>query len=320
MSRDRLNDFNSNSEATSYPYPSSGAYGDKDGKQPPVELAPLRGNALNQFFQEAGVAEVSQYIVDKTEVIQSKIQLFQSGINEVEQLFNRKLTSQGTLEGPTNQLEEKSRMTSSLSTEIYDRLRALTASNMKVSTKEEYDQRKLRTATLSKQFKDAVSRYQNVQYQNGQKTKETAARQLRIANPAATDDDIRRLMEEDQGQIFSQQLLQQARGQQAALALNNVQDRQRELHKLQESIVELSQLYQQLEHLISDQDLTFQEIEGNVNRAELDIEKGLGQVEQARQSAISARKKKWMFVGIIALIIIIILIIGAIQGWFKRTA
>lgn len=77
---------------------------------------------------------------------------------------------------------------------------------MKVRTKDEYDQRKMRTSTLSKQFKDAVSRFQTVQHQNGQKSKENVSRQYRIANPAATDEEIRRLVEEDQGGVFSQQV------------------------------------------------------------------------------------------------------------------
>jgi syntaxin 1B/2/3 len=84
--------------------------------------------------------------------------------------------------------------------------------------------------------------------------------------------------------------LQQARGQQALQALNSVQNRQRELHALQESIVELAQLYKQLEHLVSEQDLTFQEIESSVSRAEQDIEKGHLEVDFARKHAISARK------------------------------
>ncbi|KAI7829867.1 t-SNARE [Gamsiella multidivaricata] len=290
----------------SHPYPSSNLNSDNKNNQAPVELAPLRGDALSQFFQE-------------TEVIQTKIQQFQSSVNEVEQLFTRNLNSRADPEA-NKQLEDKTRAANSLSTEIYDRLRALTQSNMKVRTKEEYDQRKLRTSTLSKQFKDAVSRFQNLQYENGQKSKETLARQYRIANPAATEEDIRRLVDEDQGGIFSQQLLQQARGQQAMQALNSVQDRQRELHALQENVVELAQLYKQLEHLISDQDLTFQEVEATVNRAELDIEKGYAEVGIARDHAISARKKKWMVLGIIVVIVIIILIIGAAQGWFKKPA
>jgi len=85
-------------------------------------------------------------------------------------------------------------------------------------------------------------------------------------------------------------LLQQARGQQALAALNSVQNRQRELHSLQESVVELAQLYKQLEQMISDQDVAFQEIEASVFRAENDIEKGHGEVTIALTHGLSARK------------------------------
>ncbi|KAG0349001.1 Plasma membrane t-SNARE, secretory vesicle fusion [Podila humilis] len=218
----------------------------------PLEMAPLRGDSLGQFFQQ-------------TEVISGKIQQFQANINEVDQLFTQNLNARLDSE-------------------------ELTESNRQVKTKEEFDRRKLRTSTLSKQFKDALSRFQNVQYQHGQKSKETVARQYRIANPSATEEDIRRLVDEDQGGIFTQQLLQQARGQQAMAALSNVQSRQRELHQLQESIVELAQLFEQLGHLISDQDVMFQYIEESVLRSESDIEKGRIDVGHALQHGIAARK------------------------------
>ncbi|KAF9275153.1 Plasma membrane t-SNARE, secretory vesicle fusion [Mortierella alpina] len=254
-----------------------------------------------------------------TEVISSKIQQFQANISEIDQLFAKNVSRPADAEG-AKQLEEKTRTTNSLSTEIYDRLRALTESNRRVHTKEEYDRRKLRTSTLSKQFKDAVSRFQGVQYQNGQKSKDNVARQYRIANPNATEEDIRMLVDQDQGGAFSQQLLQQARGQQAMAALNSVQNRQRELHSLQESVVELAELYKQLEHLISDQDVQFQEIEASVFRAGNDIEKADSLVGLALQDGKAARTKKWIALGIVVLIIIIILIIGAAQGWFKSAA
>ncbi|CAO3571976.1 unnamed protein product [Mortierella alpina] len=305
MSRDRLNDFNTGS--TTSPYPASNVYNSNaDHNQTPVELAPLRGDSLSQFFQE-------------TEVISSKIQQFQANITEIDQLFTKNVSRPADAEG-AKQLEEKTRTTNSLSTEIYDRLRALTESNRRVHTKEEYDRRKLRTSTLSKQFKDAVSRYQGMQYQNGQKSKDNVARQYRIANPHATEDDIRKLVDQDQGGAFSQQLLQQARGQQAMAALNSVQNRQRELHSLQESVVELAELYKQLEHLISDQDVQFQEIEASVFRAGNDIEKADSLVGLALVDGKAARQKKWFALGIVVLIIIIILIIGATQGWFKSAA
>lgn len=73
-------------------------------------------------------------------------------------------------------------------------------------------------------------------------------------------------------------------------ALNSVQNRQRELHSLQESVVELAQLYKQLEQMISDQDVAFQAIEAGVVRAENDIEKGHSEVGVALVHGYSARR------------------------------
>ncbi|KAF9438935.1 Plasma membrane t-SNARE, secretory vesicle fusion [Entomortierella beljakovae] len=297
MSRDRLNDFNRSTEPLGYSY--------NNGKEQPVELAPLKGNALTEFFQE-------------TEVIQTKILQFQSNINEIDQIFSQNLNARDndTQAKGTKLLEEKTKAANGLSSEIYQRLQALGHSNLGVKTKEEFEQRKTRTTTLSRSFKDAVSRFQGVQYQNGQRSRERLARQYRIVNPTASEDEVQNYISGEQGGVFSQQVLQQGRSQQAMSTLNAVQDRHREVQQLQESVVELAQLFSQLEHLIADQDQAFHQIEGNVTRAESDIEKGRYDVVGALSEATSARKKKWMALGIVVLIIIIILIIGAIQGWF----
>lgn len=52
----------------------------------------------------------------------------------------------------------------------------------------------------------------------------------------------------------------------------------------------MAQLYKQLEHLISDQDLTFQQIEESVIKSESDIEKGRVEVDNALTLGLSARK------------------------------
>ncbi|KAF9976283.1 Plasma membrane t-SNARE, secretory vesicle fusion [Actinomortierella ambigua] len=292
MNRDRLDDLN----------------GDKsrlvDKNQ--VELTPLAGDSLNQFFQE-------------TEVISGKIQQFNNLIHEVDAQFLKNLNVDAAPNSPSHKLlEELIQRTNALSNEIYDRLKALSESNKKVRTPADFEARKGRTTTLCTQFKNAVQRFQSVQFSNRQKTKEKTRRIYQIANPNATPEEIERAVDEQHiGQIFSQQLLQSGRMQQSGMALNAVQTRQQEIKQLEESAVELARLYQQMEVLIMEQDVQFHQIEQNVDNAVNDLEKGNHMTDEALTYAYLARNKKWILLGVVLLIIAIILIYGATQGWFK---
>ncbi|KAG0258286.1 Plasma membrane t-SNARE, secretory vesicle fusion [Actinomortierella ambigua] len=295
MNRDRLNDLN-NSQGDSSRLLDRGQ----------VELTPLAGGSLNQFFQE-------------TDVISGKIQQFNSLIQEVDAQFLKNLNVDASPNSPgQKQLEELTQRTNALSNEIYDRLKALSESNKKVNTRADFEARKGRTTTLCTQFKNAVQRFQSIQFSNRQKTKEKTRRIYQIANPNATTEEVERAVDEQHiGQIFSQQLLQSGRMQQAGTTLNALQTRQQEIKQLEENALELARLYQQMEVLIMEQDVQFHQIEQQVDNAAKDLEKGDHLTGEAVKFAYLARKKKWILIGVVLLIIAIILIYGATQGWFK---
>ncbi|KAG0244189.1 hypothetical protein BGW41_000176 [Actinomortierella wolfii] len=244
-----------------------------------VEMTPLAGDSLNQFFQE-------------TDVISGKIQQFTTLIQEIDAQFLRNLNADAAPNSPgQKQLEDIVQRANALSNEIYARLNELTEANKRVRTQSEFEARKGRTTTLCTQFKSAVQRYQSVQYSNRQKAKEKTRRIYQIANPNATPEEIEKAADEQHiGQIFSQQLLQGGRMQQANTTLNALQTRQQEIKQLEESAIELARLYQQMEVLIKEQDVQFHQIEQNVDNAVRDIEKGGQLTGQAVVYATLARR------------------------------
>ncbi|ODQ80012.1 hypothetical protein BABINDRAFT_36836 [Babjeviella inositovora NRRL Y-12698] len=159
-------------------------------------------------------------------------------------------------------------------------------------------------------FAQLIKQYRTVQLDYKEKQKGEAARMYRTINPAATDEEVRDVVEDYSGkQIFAQAALQSNRRGEAQTALNEVLQRNRDVAKLEKSLQELLQLFTQVEDMVAEQDVQVQEVYQNVKVAHVDVEKGTKQTEQGAVYAKKAWKKKWWLFGVIALIIIIIVVV-----------
>ena len=181
------------------------------------------------------------------------------------------------------------------------------------------DQTKVDQAeTCRKRFLDLIQDYRLVEARNKESTKEQAARQYQIIKPDATDEEIKAVVEDGSQQYFQQALMQSNRRGEARSVLNEVQDRHRELLKLEKTMAELTQLFHDMEELVIEQDQPIQQIEEQVGTAQHDIEQGVGHTNKAVKSAKSARKKKlWCFFICLLIVIILAVILGAYFGTRK---
>jgi syntaxin 1B/2/3 len=99
-----------------------------------------------------------------------------------------------------------------------------------------------------------VQKYVRVESEYKSKTRARAERQYRIVNPQATPQEVKAAIEDDNGQqIFSQALLNSNRHGEARGALREVQTRHEELRKIEQTMTELAQLFQEIDTLIVEQ-------------------------------------------------------------------
>lgn len=90
--------------------------------------------------------------------------------------------------------------------------------------------------------------------------------------------------------IFTTQLLQERSTQAAKNALADIQDKHRDIMKLEQSIVELHQLFVDMSVLVETQGEMLDQIEYSVQQAHAFVEKGVKSLEQAKQSQKDSRK------------------------------
>ena len=89
----------------------------------------------------------------------------------------------------------------------------------------------------------------------------------------------------------------------ARSALREVQSRHQDIQKIERTITELAQLFNEMSIMIEVQEQAIDNIETKAQETEAQMESGLQATEQAVVKARAARRKKWYCLGIILLII-----------------
>lgn len=205
---------------------------------------------------------------------------------------------------------------------------------------------------LDRRIRKAINTYQQTESQFRKEVQEQQRRQYLIVRPDATEAEIREATDNngDDVQIFQQALLQSDRRGQAQSTLRNVQQRHDAIQQIERTMMELQQLFQDLDQAVVQQEPMVQSIEQKAEETNTHLEAGNVHVGKAVVSARAARKKKWICLGIcgelfsylllvelrwennirgtladsfavaiIIIIIVIILVWGATtQNWFKK--
>lgn len=202
--------------------------------------------------------------------------------------------------------------TMALAKEIRTRIQALLNRSQNNSTK------MAQAENVKHQFSSSVQRYMGIQSAFRQKYRERAERQYRTVRPEASEDEVKQAIDEaDAGnnQIFAQAILNSNRRGQAQSVLDEVQSRHHAIVKISKDMEELSQLFHDLEVMAAEQAAPVQQIEVRAEQAQTDIERGVGETSQAVKSARAARRKKWICLGIVLLICVILaVVLGAVFG------
>lgn len=174
---------------------------------------------------------------------------------------------------------------------------------------------------LDRRIRKAINSYQQVESQFRKDVQEQQRRQFLIVRPDATEDEIREATSEGADtQIFQQALMNSDRRGQAQSALSNVRERHAAIQQIERTMLELQQLFQDLDSVVVQQDTMVQNVESKAMDTSDNLEQGNVQVDRAITSARAARKKKWICFGIcvaiILVIVIIVIIWAAVTGKF----
>ncbi len=146
----------------------------------------------------------------------------------------------------TAQVDRAQDDTNRLISETRDRLQKM-ATVTKAAKGSESRVRKAKQSAIAKSFMKVAESYQTVQTKYKKEYRKRVERELKIARPDASPQDIERALDARSGGVFAQQMLSSASQQRI---LTEVKGRHEEILKLESSINELVDLFQEMQLLI----------------------------------------------------------------------
>eukprot|EP00178_Gracilaria_changii_P020345 TRINITY_DN590_c1_g1_i1.p1 TRINITY_DN590_c1_g1~~TRINITY_DN590_c1_g1_i1.p1 ORF type:complete len:360 (+),score=64.20 TRINITY_DN590_c1_g1_i1:114-1193(+) len=180
---------------------------------------------------------------------------------------------------------------------------------------------------LTNRFMEAMHSYEEAQEKHRDHVRGALERQLRKMNPTATDEEIAAALrrgETDSVVDNSPLLVELPLEEQQRLrnGLLDLQSRNNDIRKLEENIIQLHQLFVDMQILVDAQGDLLNNIEYNVVETKEKTEAGFQELIQARAHQKSATKKKICVVLLIVVLLVVILtpiLVKYIPVWFPKT-
>jgi len=243
--------------------------------------------------------------------IQDSLRTLNDNVARIGDLHSRSLNNMDDAAAQRNtaQLDELVEETSALSATLKKQIKVLEAGK---GSGRDGQIRQQQTALVKSKFVEAIQNYQSVKQQYRTKYKQRMERQFKIVKPDATPEEVKAVVNDEQGgQIFSQALMN-SRYTDSRAAYREVQERHEDIKRIEKTLAELAQLFNDMSVLVEQQDETINVIEAQAAGVEKDTEAGLQYTDKAVVSARAARKKRWICFFIILTVVIVIAIIIAV--------
>lgn len=154
---------------------------------------------------------------------------------------------------------------------------------------------------LDRKLKATIHSSQNLDREFRTKCLEQMRRQYHIVRPELSEAEVAEAVSDPSTfnqQVFSQALVNSERRTEAQSTLQNVRGRHEDIQKIEQQMVELAQLFQDLDTLVVQQEAPVAAIEEKTQFVNENMEKGITELNHGIVSAKGARKKKWICLGI----------------------
>lgn len=236
-----------------------------------------------------------------------------TGIKQIESKLEHLCTIQQRIldDADSSSYSVANRQLAALSEETIAQYRGLTERVRAIKSKSDANmpKNKPQVKRVDCRLKKAIQRYQQVESAFRKRIQDQMARQYRIVRPNATEQEICAAVEDtSKQQIFSEVLMQSNRQGRARAALSAVQDRHKALVKIEQQIMELSQLFQDVDTLVVQQEDAIMQVEQKGEEVVVNLDKGSEEIGVAVDTARGTRRKKWICLGICVAIVVVIVI------------
>ncbi|KAF2109606.1 t-SNARE, partial [Lophiotrema nucula] len=165
---------------------------------------------------------------------------------------------------------------------------------------------------VDRRLKQTINRYQSLEADFRRDSRQAAERQYRIVRPDASEEEVEAAVEDPSQPIFQQALLSSDRRGQAQSTLRNVRERHEAIQKIEQQMVELAQLFTDLDQIVMQQEPLVENIEQKGEEIHENVVQANTEIGGAITKARSRNRKKWWCLLICILIIIVIAVVVAV--------
>ncbi|KAF2272532.1 t-SNARE [Westerdykella ornata] len=252
-----------------------------------------------------------QDFLGRIDGVKRRIGHLSSSIQEIASVHQRLLSS--TDAQASSQLEALITDTQVRNTQIKDEIKFLERDAARDPSN---SSKRSQIEAVKRSFKSQLDDFYAEESSYSKRYREAIARQYRIVNPEATEEEVQEAANADWGEegIFTQALKTNRTGQ-AASVLGAVRARHNDIQRIEKTMAELSLLFQQLDEQVVYQQTAVDQTEEMTHQVVDDNKAAHEQLDRGIQHARRARKLKWWMLIIVVLIICILaLVLGLVFG------
>jgi syntaxin 1B/2/3 len=291
----------------------------------PVQHEMTNASGASQYSTSAAPAAPDQFtstvltqqdFLVRVDFCKSEIRNLTSNIQQITSFHQRALSSPDS--SSSAQLEGLVTQTQLKNTQIRDQIKYLELDAAKTQ-----DGTKSIKVTQARQLKNDFERelkgYQQEEVAYRQRYRDQIARQYRIVNPEASEQEAQEASELDWGEegVF-QTALKNNRSGQASSILGAVRARHNELQRIEVTLTELAAMFADLAQIVEAQDPVVKHTEQNAIKTVEDVNNGNDEIDKATEHARSRNRLKcWCFLIVILIILAIALGVGLGIGLTK---
>ncbi|KAI9297396.1 t-SNARE [Neoconidiobolus thromboides FSU 785] len=271
-----------------------------------AEQEPLIGNILGSIEEEEEDIEtfkdrVRNSFFEEVDVINYEIQKFADVVRHLQSLRKKDLNNENDHLRERNDLEQVAKASMKV---IKKKLYGLTIYCNKIPCPPgEHQLRKSQMFSLKKRFLSKLEAYQKMEHIYQSDLEEQIRYSYKTMNPEASNEEVEIVVKKGPIQV---ETTKDNKEYQEYLA--RVNQRHQELNKIQSSILELHQLYLDMQNIIILQDQVLDRIEDNINTASSNIHSANEHLSEAIDSSKRTRKMKIWIAAIVVVVIIIVII------------
>nr|CAG8541783.1 9645_t:CDS:2 [Entrophospora candida] len=239
----------------------------------------------------------SEQFLEETSSIEHNINIIRKNIERIQVLQTRILVSTSIKQEDSDDKEREELMlnTRNILFDIKDRIRKIQYENAKLPIDDlNISLRKQRYEHLREKFGNLLEEYRRIEDVYMGQQKERTARQYKIVNLEATQEEIDSYLSSSSNQPLFQPAL--IRTGEARAAFEEVQKRHDCIKQIEKTIEELANLFRELHLQVEEQDSAIANIEESIEETLVNIKKSETVVDDAHGISVKhqARKRDWI--------------------------